>query len=87
MAQMNISIPDKLKAWVESRVADGDYASSSDYLRDLVRQDQRERIALERLRAEIQAGIDSGVSDKDPFEQIEEMRQRALSQAKARDAA
>ena len=23
MAQMNISIPDKLKAWVESRVADG----------------------------------------------------------------
>ena len=77
MAQMNISIPDKLKAWVESRVADGSYASSSDYLRDLVRQDQRERRRLEWLGAEIQAGFDSGISDTDPFEQIEELRQRA----------
>lgn len=84
---MNISIPDKLKAWVESRVADGSYASSSDYLRDLVRQDQREREALERLRAEIQAGIDSGISDKDPFDHIAELRQRAHEQTKARDAA
>jgi antitoxin ParD1/3/4 len=87
MAQMNISIPDKLKAWAESRVADGDYASSSDYLRDLVRQDQRERSQLEYLRAEIQAGIDSGISEIDPFEQIEELRQRADEQSKARDAA
>ena len=63
MAQMNISIPDKLKAWVESRVADGSYASSSDYLRDLVRQDQRELAQLERLRAEIEASFDSGISD------------------------
>ena len=64
MAQMNISIPDKLKAWVESRVADGSYASSSDYLRDLVRQDQRELERLEWLRAEIRAGRDSGVSER-----------------------
>ncbi len=87
MAQMNISIPDKLKAYVESRVADGSYASSSDYLRDLVRQDQRERAALERLRAEIQAGIDSGISDVDPFEQIEQLRQRAHAELAKRDAA
>ena len=87
MAQMNISIPDKLKAWVESRVADGSYASSSDYLRDLVRQDQRERKRLEWLRAEVQAGFDSGISDKDPFEQIEELRQRAHAELATRDAA
>ena len=87
MAQMNISIPDKLKAWVESRVADGSYASSSDYLRDLVRQDLRERKRLDWLRAEIQAGFDSGVSDKDPFEQIEELRQRAHAEMAKRDAA
>jgi antitoxin ParD1/3/4 len=87
MAQMNISIPDKLKAWVESRVADGNYASTSDYLRDLVRRDQQYQMQLERLRAEIQAGRDSGISDQDPFEHIEELRQRALAQAKARDAA
>ena len=87
MAQMNISIPDKLKAWVESRVADGSYASSSDYLRDLVRQDQRERRRLEWLRAEVQAGFDSGISDTDPFEQIEKLRQRAHAELAKRDAA
>ncbi len=74
MAQMNISIPDKLKAWVESRVADGSYASSSDYLRDLVRQDQRERNRLDWLRAEIQAGRDSGVSDRSLQDIVAEAR-------------
>ena len=74
MAQMNISIPDKLKAWVESRVADGSYASSSDYLRDLVRQDQRERNRLDWLRAEIQAGRDSGISDRSLKDIVAEAR-------------
>ena len=87
MAQMNISIPDKLKSWVESRVADGTYASSSDYLRDLVRRDQRELERLDWLRAEVQAGIDSGVSDTDPFEQIEKLRQRAHAELAKRNAA
>lgn len=87
MAQMNISIPDKLKAYVEMRVADGSYASSSDYLRDLVRQDQREQAALERLRAEIQAGFDSGISDKDPFEYIAELRAGLDARAARKDAA
>jgi antitoxin ParD1/3/4 len=87
MAQMNISIPEKLKAWVESRVADGDYASSSDYLRDLVRRDQMRRQALEHLRTEIQVGRDSGISDVDPFDHVAELRQRGLNMMKARDAA
>ena len=87
MAQMNISIPDKLKAWVESRVADGSYASSSDYLRDLVRQDQRERRRLEWLRAEIQAGFDSGISDVDPFDYLAELKDGLSSNAAPKDAA
>jgi antitoxin ParD1/3/4 len=41
MAQMNISIPDKLKGWAESRVAEGRYSSTSDYIRDLVRRRRR----------------------------------------------
>ena len=71
---MNISIPDKLKAWVESRVADGSYASSSDYLRDLVRQDQRERERVDWLRAEIQSGRDSGISDRSLKDIVAEAR-------------
>ena len=78
---MNISIPDKLKAWVESRVADGSYASSSDYLRDLVRQDQRELAQLERLRAEIQAGFDSGISDRSLQDIVAEVRAKYEARA------
>ena len=74
MAQMNISIPAKLKAYVESRVAEGDFASSSDYLRDLVRQEQRYREQLERLRADIQAGYDSGISERSLSDIIEDTR-------------
>jgi antitoxin ParD1/3/4 len=87
MAQMNISIPDKLKAWVESRVADGSYSSSSDYLRDLVRRDQREQVVRDRLRAEIQAGFDSPESDLDPFEHIAELRRGLEAMTDRKDAA
>ena len=74
-----------MKEWIEGRVADGSFASSSDYVRDLVRQDQREQQKLERLRAEIERGRASGVSETDPFDLLEELRQRA--QAASRDAA
>jgi antitoxin ParD1/3/4 len=87
MAQMNISIPEKLKAWVESRVANGSYASSSDYVRDLVRRDQRAEEARVRLQAEIQAGFDSPISDRDPFDAIKELRQNVGIRATGRDAA
>lgn len=87
MAQMNISIPEKLKTFVESRVADGDYSSSSDYLRDLVRRDQRDRERLEWLRAEIQAGFNSEISDKNPFEFIAELTESLKTDDARKDAA
>lgn len=64
MAQMNISIPDKLKSWAESRVAEGRYSSTSDYVRDLVRRDQEQEEKLRRLRAAIEDGLASGVSTR-----------------------
>ncbi len=62
MARMNISIPEELKKWAESRVAEGDYSSTSDYVRDLVRRDEEcERKRL-WLRVELEKGLASGVS-------------------------
>lgn len=83
MAQMNISIPDQLKAWVESRVADGSYASSSDYLRDLVRQDQREQTMSAKLQAEIDRGRASGISERSLSQIIEETRAKRQARAAA----
>ena len=63
MAQMNISIPDKLKSWAEQRVAEGRYASTSDYVRDLVRRDQENEEKLRRLQAAIDEGLASPETD------------------------
>lgn len=43
MASMNISVPDSLREWVQSRIESGEYASVSDYVRDLIRRDQNAR--------------------------------------------
>lgn len=64
MTTMNISLPQQMKDWVESRTADGRYANSSDYVRDLIRQDQvkQEKIAYwRRLVAEADT---SGFDDR-----------------------
>ena len=87
MAQMNVSIPDKLKGWAESRVAEGRYSSTSDYVRDLVRRDQEAEEARRRLQAAIDEGRASGISDRDPFEYLEELRVGLRNRAKSADAA
>lgn len=64
MAQMNISIPEKLKGWAESRVAEGRHSSTSDYVRDLIRRDQEYEEKLRRLQAAIDEGRGSGISKR-----------------------
>lgn len=77
MAQMNISIPDKLKGWAEQRVAEGRYSSTSDYVRDLVRRDQENEEKLRRLQAAIDEGRASGISKRTIEDIIADSRKRA----------
>jgi antitoxin ParD1/3/4 len=48
MQTMNISLPDPMKQYVEEQVTAGDYSSASEYMRELVRADQK-RNAKEQL--------------------------------------
>jgi antitoxin ParD1/3/4 len=48
MQTMNISLPDPMKQYVEKQVTVGDYSSASEYMRELVRADQK-RNAREQL--------------------------------------
>jgi antitoxin ParD1/3/4 len=61
MAQMNISVPDGLKAWADKRVAEGRYSSTSDLIRDLMRRSQEEEERLAALQAAVDKGRASGV--------------------------
>jgi antitoxin ParD1/3/4 len=60
MATMNISVPGPMKDWVQAQIDEGKYASSSDYVRDLIRKDQEEKDKLAALQAAITLGIESG---------------------------
>lgn len=86
MAQMNLSIPDQLKKWVESRVTDGSYASSSDYMRDLIRQEQRHQEKLARLQAEIDIGLASPISERSAAQISADARERIAEMARHKNA-
>ncbi len=61
MAQetMHIALPDNLKEYVLRQVADGGYTSASEYVRELIRFDQK-RKAQEKLDSLLMAGLESG---------------------------
>lgn len=69
MPQLNVSLPEGLKKWAEARVAEGRHASASDYIRDLVRQDQDRAAQLAWLQAEIDKGLASPI-DPRPVSEI-----------------
>ena len=48
MSTMNISLPDTLKSFVDEQVSQRGYATSSEYVRELIRKDQ-DRVHLRGL--------------------------------------
>lgn len=55
MSTMNISLPDSLKSFVDEQVARRGYATSSEYVRELIRIDQDRQ----RLRGLLLKGAES----------------------------
>ena len=43
MQSMNISLPEPLKHFVELQIASGRYSSASEYVRELIRDDEKRR--------------------------------------------
>jgi antitoxin ParD1/3/4 len=76
MATMNISLPDPMRDWVQSQIEDGMYASSSDYVRDLIRRDQGNRRQQRLLQAAITEGLASGISDRSMEDVLKEAQAR-----------
>ena len=83
MATMNISLPAQMKDWIEAQVATGRYANASDYVRDLVREEQEKGLASDELAQAIQAGLDSGPPQRFDFEEFRSEMLVKYGQAKA----
>ena len=59
MQTMNISLPDQLKDFVDVQVGSGRYSSVGEYVRDLIREDEKRKMQ-EKLEALLMEGIQSG---------------------------
>jgi len=77
MATMNISLPDRMKQWVEGQTQDGRYSNASDYVRDLIRRDQERAGKIAQMQGLVDEARASGASELT----MDEIRAMALQQA------
>lgn len=83
MQTMNISLPDQLKEFVDEQVGSGRYSSVSEYVRDLIRGDERRR-AQEKLETMLMEGLQSGQPTEMTHEDWAEIRREAVKQVESR---
>jgi antitoxin ParD1/3/4 len=83
MATMTISLPEPMKEWIEARIKEGEYASTSDYVRDLVRRDRERRshaeLTMDDLRRIVNESRASGISDKSVSDILASAKKQAKS--------
>ena len=56
MASMDLSVPDSMRDWVQTRIESGHYASVTEYVRDLIRRDQAQTEVYQALVAALLEG-------------------------------
>jgi antitoxin ParD1/3/4 len=75
MQTLNISLPESMKQYVDEQVDVGEYSSASEYIRELVRADQKRR-AKAQLEQVLLSAIGSGDAVELTPEVIEGVRHR-----------
>ena len=61
MTTLNISLPDSMRTFIDEQIAQGGYSTASEYIRDLIRQAQKQA-AKEKLDSLLIEGLESGKS-------------------------
>jgi antitoxin ParD1/3/4 len=82
MPTMNISLPDPLKEFVDAQIASGRYSSASEYVRMLIREDEKHR-AEEKLETLLLEGLATRESDL-TRQDFKDVRKAAWERLKAR---
>lgn len=72
MPTMNVSLPEELRAFVDEQVDHGRYASTSEYVRDLIRRDQDRQ----KLRAMLIEGAESEAGRLADSQYFDDLRSR-----------
>ena len=78
METMNIALPEEMKDFVQVEAAHGGYSSVSEYVRSLIREDQK-RKAQEKLEALLIEGLASGPPAEMTKEDWRRLREQVLN--------
>ena len=81
MQSMNISLPEPLKEFVDGQIAKGRYSSASEYVRELIRADEKLK-AEEQLEALLLEGLASEETTLTPAD-WKAIRKEALAKLEA----
>lgn len=73
MSTMNVSLPDSLKDFVDEQVSRRGYSTSSEYVRELIREDQ----SRQQMRVMLLEGAASQLSASADGAYFSDLRQRA----------
>ena len=82
-ATMNISLPPALRTWVEEQVARRGFATASEYIRQVLRE-ERERQARRRVDAALLEGLGSGPATPMTTTDWDEIRREGRSRVARR---
>ncbi|MEW8500978.1 MAG: type II toxin-antitoxin system ParD family antitoxin [Candidatus Thiodiazotropha taylori] len=82
MVKRTYSITVTLDQYVKDRVGSGEYASDSEYLRDLIRRDQDENKEIAYIRSKLIEAERSGFTDKNKDQILAEIKERAKTNGK-----
>lgn len=82
MQSMNISLPDPLKQFVDGQIAQGRYSSASEYVRELIRSDEK-RKAEEQLETKLLEGLNGAETKLTPAD-WRAIRNEALARIQAK---
>ena len=83
MATLNISLPDTMRGFVESQLTEGGYSTVSEYIRELLRAEQKRKAEM-RLENLLLEGLNSGEPEAYTREWLDEARQEVRARILAR---
>ena len=85
MDKITISMSEQMVEFVKSRLATGDYNNTSEYFRDLIRQDQSRQRAAQDLRIMMDKAEQSGISERSEDEIFAAAVEKVKAQGLLRD--
>ena len=71
----SITFTTQQENWIKLQIKEGLYTNESEYVRDLIRRDQKNYIKHKHLKNAIDEGLQSGVSDNSILDIMKEINQ------------